>query len=298
MDLQQEGNLTKGERQGFAHSPAAKAGALLLLLACVIGLQAAYDRFGNFERPSAQGGAVPASMVRLIDMGFHSTIASFAWASTMPEIIDLLRGRPGYLEDRAYVNTIDPKLSYPYAFSVLTLPILPNVQNGMGAALAIGREGIANGDADWRVPYYMATNYYLWLKDKKDAQWYYDIAARTPGIPEYAQRFAVNFGIGSNEREKTKQLWETIRDTTNDDLTKVRAQAYIDRLDMLDAIEEAARAYKAAYHAYPANIDALVAKGFLAAIPEDPFGFTFVVHSDGTAGIDLNIPPKTITSAQ
>ena len=80
----------------------------------------------------------------------------------------------------------------------------------------------------------MATDYFLELKDDKDALLYYNLAAHTPGIPDYALRFSLNFGIKSNERQKTEELWATIRDSSNDPDTKERAQAYIDRLEIFD----------------------------------------------------------------
>ena len=157
--------------------------------------------------------------------------------------------------------------------------------------MAIGQRGLANADPDWRIPFYVATNYYLELKDKKDAQWYYDIAARTPGVPAFAERFGLNFGIGSNEREQTKQLWETIRDTTNDGFTKQRAQAYIDRLDILDYLEAAAKIYKQKFGSEPPSVEALAQKNIIPSVPVDPFGFTFVINPDGTAGIDADKIP-------
>lgn len=270
---------------------------LALLLGAVVGLQFSYD----LAKPAAGAslsGAVPPSMLRMVDLGFHPAVASFLWAATMPEILDLFRGRQGYIADLAFLNAVDPKMSYPYAFSVLALPIVPKAvfPDAVNASFAIGRDGLANADADWRIPYYMAINYYLELKDKKDAQWYFDIAARTPGVPSFAARFALNFGIGSNERQKTEQLWETIRDSTNDEFTKARAQAYIDRLTMFDYLEAAVKVYRQKYGAYPATPDDMVTKGIIPSVPQDPFGFTFVINKDGTAGIDLTKLPAYISA--
>ena len=76
----------------------------------------------------------------------------------------------------------------------------------------------------------MAADYFIELKDDKNALWYYNLAAHDPGIPDYALRFSLNFGIRSNDRQKTEELWTTIRDSSNDPDTKDRAQAYITAL--------------------------------------------------------------------
>ena len=158
---------------------------LVLAFAGIIGLQFAYDLLRPIL-PASQAGVLPASMVRLVDMGFHATAASFLWVATMPEIFDLFRGRTEFLSDVSYVNAVDPKMSYPYAFSVLTLPAVQNFPDRMRAAMAIGQRGLANADPDWRIPYYLAADYYLDIKDTKSALQYYDLAARTPGIPPFA----------------------------------------------------------------------------------------------------------------
>ena len=264
---------------------------LVVLFVVVIASQYYYD-----GAKSAYGSSLPQSIspgfIRAADMGFDSTVASFLWVATMPEILDLFNQKTEYLTDRSFVSAVDPKLGYPYAFSVLTLPAVQQFPDAVKYATEIGQEGLRNGDPDWRIPYYMAMNYFLELKDSKSALEYFDLAARTPGIPGFAQRFALNFGIGSNEREKTKELWATIRDSTNDESEKMRAQAYIDRLDIFDYLETAANMYKQKYGAYPASIDALVTKNIIPQIPPDPFGYTFILHSDGTAGIDLSKTPN------
>lgn len=268
--------------------PGVLRGVFLLaaLLAGVTGLQFAYDRVKPPAAPGQASGFSP-EVIRLFDLGFHSTMASALWVSTMPEILDLFHGKKEYFADRAFLSAVDPKLSYPYAFSVLTLPVVPNLPEGVAMAQAIGQEGIANSDPDWRIPYYMAINYYLQLKDLKDALWYFNLAANTPGVPSYAARFSLNFGIEQKERDRVRGIWATVYQSSNDEATKARAAAYIERLNDFDLLESAAGAYKQKYGTYPASPDDLVKKGILPSLPLDPFGFTFVLKSDGTAGIDL-----------
>lgn len=273
-----------------------RAIAIAFVFASVIGLQFAYDDVKPASLPGTAGSFSPGA-VRIFDFGFHSTAASFIWIPTMPEILDMLHGRTEYLTDEAYVNAVDPKLSYPYAFSVLTLPAITTYPAALTDSVSIGQAGLANADADWRISYYMATNYYLYLKDTKDAQLYYDIAARTPGVPGFAKRFALNFGIGANQRQQTEELWETIRDSTNDQFTKDRAQAYIDRLEIFDYLDAASKAYKQKYGVYPTTPQDLVTKGIIPEVPQDPLGFTFVINKDGTSGIDTTQLPPGFSSA-
>ncbi len=265
--------------------------ALCLMLIGLI--QSEYDAT-TFLISASNASPFSPETVRMFDMGFHSAAASFLWITTMPEILDLFNNKTEYLTDRAYLNGVDPKLSYPYAFSVLTLPAVPTSTgylNGVADSFSIGQFGLQNADPDWRIPYYMATNYYLELKDLKSALIYFNIAAQTPDIPYYAKRFAENFGAEQKDRDRVRGLWETIRDTTNDPDTKARAQAYIDRLNMFDYLEAAAAQYKKLYGAEPTNLNQLVQKNIIPAIPQDPFGFTFIIDPSGAVSVDLSNPP-------
>lgn len=268
---------------------------LVLLLLLVVFLQYANDavaKNGPVVPPSAQSGVSPL-MIRLADLGFHPAVGSFLWVTTMPEILDLFGGKTEYFNDLAFTNAVDPKMSYPYAFSVLTLTAVPTstLPNEMQDSITIGKLGLQNADPDWRIPYYMAMNYYLGLHDKKKALEYFDIAARTPGVPQFAARFSLNFGVGTSERKTTEELWATIASSTNDQFQKDRANAYIAHLTALDYLDAASKTYKQKFGTYPTSTDVLVAKGIIPSVPQDPFGFIFYIAKDGDAAVDYaNLP--------
>jgi hypothetical protein len=270
---------------------------LILLFGWVVGLQLAYD----ITRPPVNL-ALPQNlspgMIRAIDLGFNAAAGSFFWIPTMPEVLDLLHSRAEYFTDLAFVNAVDPKLSYPYAFSVLTLPIVPErlFPDAVSRSFEIGTRGIANADPDWRIAYYMAINYYLILKDLPNAARYFDIAAKTPGAPDYAVRFSLNFGIAQRDRDRVRNLWVTVYQSTNDPDTKARAAAYVERMNEFDYLDAALRAYQQRFGARAATLQDLVTKGVISAIPQDPFGFTFMINVDGTTGLDFTKLPSYIIS--
>lgn len=275
-----------------------KIAVLAALLALVALLQFEYDATA-VALPSSGTQEVSPFMVRLLDMGFHPAVASFLWATTMPEILDLWNKKTEYFPDLAFVNAVDPKLSYPYAFSVLTLTAVPAQDDpqALEQSIAIGQQGIAAADPDWRIPYYMATNEFLYAKNDTAAAEYYNMAAETPGVPAYAARFSLNFGIETNQRAKTEQLWETIKASTNDPQEKARAQAYIDHLQDFDYLDAASAQYKKEFGVFPTSTAELVAKGIIPSVPVDPFGFTFIIKKDGTSAIDLNSFPAYMNTS-
>lgn len=272
---------------------------LALLLAGVALIQYEYDATA-LTLPASLPAASSPEMVRMTDMGFHATVASFLWAGTMPEILDLfLHGHTEYIRDLAYLNAVDPRLSYPYAFSVLTLPAIPtsSYPAAIAESFAIGREGLANADPDWRIPYYMAINYYLDLHDLKDAAWYFNVAANTPGVPGYAESFALNFGVNQKERDRVRALWETVYLSTNDPATKARAAAYVERLNDFDYLEAAGKTYYQKFGVYPTSTQELVTAHIIPSVPVDPFGYTFIFRKGGVPDVDTSHPPTYIQNA-
>ncbi|HEY5220548.1 MAG TPA: hypothetical protein VIJ29_00140 [Candidatus Paceibacterota bacterium] len=279
-------------------NPWAKIGVLAALLLLVVLLQFEYDAT-KMTLPASGEQEVSPFMARLLDMGFHPAVASFLWATTMPEILDLWNKKTEYFTDLTFVNSVDPKLSYPYAFSVLTLTAVPAADdpNAVAQAEAIGEQGIANADPDWRIAYYMATNEFLYGNNEQQALYYYNLAAETPGVPSYAERFSLNFGIETDQRQKVEQLWETIKDSTNDPDEKARAQAYIDHLQDFDYLDAASALYKKEFGVFPTSTAELVQKGIIPSVPVDPFGFTFIIQADDTSAIDLNTLPSYMSTS-
>lgn len=269
---------------------------LVLLFAAIIALQYEYDTTA-FALPSSLPVTFTPEMVRVVDMGFDPAVGSFLWASTMPEILDLfIHGHTEYIADLAYLNAVDPKLSYPYAFSVLTLPAVPtsSYPEAISKSFVVGREGLANADSDWRIPYYMAINYYLNEHDLKDAAWYFNLAANTPGVPGYAESFALNFGVNQSDRDRVRNLWETVYQSSNDPSTKARAAGYVERLNDFDYLEAAGRAYRQKFGKYPTSTQELVTGGVIQSVPVDPFGYTFIFRDKGVADIDTTHLPSYI----
>ncbi len=267
-------------------NPTSKTLIIVGLLLCIVSLQMGFDAT-KITLPADTPSGISPEFVRLADMGLHGAVGSFLWVNAMPQLIDLFFNpdHREYLDSLKFLVNVDAKFGYPYAFSVLTIPAIRNLPNRTGIALGIGQYGIDHADPDWRISYYMGADYFLDLKDGVSAARYYDIAARTPGIPTYAKSFALNFSAMRSIRQQTEELWQSIHDTATDEFTRERAQAYIDRLKIFDYLEAAARAYKSRFGAYPTNLDQLVAKGVISELPQDPFGFTFKIQEDGTVGI-------------
>ena len=231
---------------------------------------------------------IPYALVKAANLGLDSAASSLLWLMNVTELPFFQQGTKSFFGNLETINRLDPKFSFPYAFTVIALPLAKNYPRRIDAAIEIGRRGVVNADPDWRIPFYLAATYQLDKLDLEQAIKYYEITAKTPGVPEPIQKFAGNFGISKKLREETKRIWTRIYFSTEDKNLKARAEAYVIRLQLFDALELIAKNYKQRFKTYPKSLDELKEKGFVNKDVEDPLGFP--IYFSGEGQITLNKP--------
>lgn len=255
---------------------------VLVLFGAVFATQYYYDL--QKAKQKTLSIALSPKLAKAFDMGLHSALASFLWIETRTELPFLQNGYQKFAEELNLINTLDPKFSTPYSFSVLVLPIT-EYEGKVKAAIEIGERGVRDADPDWHIPFYLATVYHLYLKDAVNAAKYFDLAAQMPGIPEIIKRFAINYGVLPKLRDQTKQVWLAIYESTDDELAKERARLYVRHYEILDYLDQAAAVYKKQFGEYPKDIEELAAKKIVKEIPRDPFDLEFQMYEGGIVGI-------------
>lgn len=239
-----------------------------------IGVTQYYFDTQKKKHPTTPPTTIPAEVIRIIDLGLHSAASSLMWIYTVQQATDYPEELPKLIQN---VNKLDSRFSYPYAFGALILPAF-GIKN---QAVEIAKQGIANADPDWRIPYYLATTYHIFLKDRKNAGLYFDLAAKTPNAPENIKVVALKYGTSKSAREQTKAIWKSIYENSNDKLIKESAKAHLIQIETTELLEKAVSIYKQKLGKYPKSINDLVSVKILKAIPPSPFGLEFYLDKDG-----------------
>ncbi len=247
----------------------------ILLLAAMVLLQYGFDAEKR-ERPLIPPTILPVQAIKLGDLGLHSAAAALMWIYTIqkvpiktPELIRI-------------VNELDPRFSYPYAFAAFFLPPFKATDQ----AIEIAKKGLEKADHDWRIAYYLATTYHVFLKDRHNAALYFDVAVNTPGAPEKIKLIAARYGASTNALEQSKQIWMSIYETSNDEVVIERAKNYIIHLEIIEILEKAVNIYKQKYGYYPKDINDLVIKRVIKKIPESPLGVKFGLKTNGEITVE------------
>lgn len=256
----------------------------VLLLTAVIGAQTFYDH-ARVEA-AVPPEAISALLVRAGNLGLDTATASFLWLQNISEIPGFSGGQARFFGNLRLINELDPKFSFPYAYTVIALPLARQYAPRVDKAIEIGRIGTMQADPDWRIPFYTASLYQLDKGDYEQAVKFYDITGKTPGVPAGVQKFAANFGISAQLRARTRVIWEAIARAAGDEKTRARARSYVDRLDLFDTIEAAAAAYRSRFGTFPSDLYALAGAGYFREVPKDPLGLPIYLNDRG--GVTLN----------
>lgn len=240
-----------------------------------------------YDKEKAKAGVIEptvfkSDLIKIVDLGLHNAASDLVWLQAIQyfgEGENLTNKKlPEYLN---VATDLDPKFSYPYAFGALVLPGIGFVDEG----IIFAQKGLSEKIEDWRVPYYLATTYHINKNDVANAAIYFDIAANTKNVPDGIRKVAANYGSRADKREKTKQIWIGIYESSNDSIVRERARNYVIHFEILDLLENATAEYKKRFGEYPKNINDLVLKNFLKALPVDPFGFDYQFTPDGKVEI-------------
>ncbi len=145
----------------------------------------------------------------------------------------------------------------------------------------IFRKGFDNNPRNWRLPFYLSTNYFLYLKRYKLAAYYMGRAARLPGRPAFVPLLASRLYAQAGDPRYGLELTEAIYENTRNE--KIR-KALLERMKQLqveinlDALGKSINTYKSRFGRYPASVRELLAGGFIKAVPVDQLGGKYIIN--------------------
>jgi hypothetical protein len=177
------------------------------------------------------------------------------------------------------VTDLDPRHGYAYQ----TAGIVLSSVGGLDESDRILEKGIAKGPPYWSFPFYRSFNEWFYRGDyAKGAQWA-RIAARTPGASANISHLAVSLSSKSGTPEDAIALLSELRATVKDEVTAARLDEQL-KLAVLErdaqALERAAARFRDVNGRDPLSLEELLLNGFIASIPEDPFGGEYKWHID------------------
>jgi hypothetical protein len=135
--------------------------------------------------------------------------------------------------------------------------------------------------------------HYWWRQDYAAAAQWFDRAGAVPGAPWFMKSLAAVTAAEGGNRESSRQMWESIRETTevewlrNDAERRLRQLNALDAIDMLQPIVD--RATKALGRP-PEGWGPLIRARMIPGEPRDPSGAPFEIDASGAVKLSSRSP--------
>lgn len=140
--------------------------------------------------------------------------------------------------------------------------------------------GMRHRTWDYQLPFYAGFNAAYFLHDFKSAAAYMKRAAELSGDPLYTT-LAARYFYESGRSDLGTLFLETMEKGAKDRKVKAVYELRRKALQAVTLLSDAVARYKKEKGEKPASLDALVAAGILANIPQDPYGGRFYLSEDG-----------------
>lgn len=130
------------------------------------------------------------------------------------------------------------------------------------------------------LPFYVGFNNAYFLKDYAAAAKYMQISAEMSG-DSLRTRLASRYLYESNRTGVALAFLDTMIAREKNPAVKKTYQIRKEALQAVEVVDQALAAYRQARGRLPANLEVLVADGFLGEVPRDPYGGEFFLDQDG-----------------
>ena len=147
---------------------------------------------------------------------------------------------------------------------------------------ALLERGMRARDWDWMIPFFIGFNHYYFLRDIDRATEYLMEASRRPGPSEQLASLASRLAFKENRTLNSILFLEAIVRKTQDDRMRENYEIRLKTLRAIRSLEIASERFQARFRRKPRELNELVTRGILTAIPDDPLEGGFLIEEDGT----------------
>jgi hypothetical protein len=134
---------------------------------------------------------------------------------------------------------------------------------------------------NWRLPFYVGCNYFLFLNDNANAAEYLKIASRLPGSPDFLATLAARLDYYAGKSDAAILFLGGLLAETTDPGLRQRLEKRMLALQRASDVEKALQQFKAEHGRMPTAWEELVTEGYLESIPDDPYGGEWIILENG-----------------
>jgi TPR repeat protein len=274
---------------------------LIVLLAGVVGLQAAHEHNGG--RPASTTANMlyvrsPDAMKRLA-LSYDSLLADLYWVRAIQHYGTTRLSTDAETKfDLLYplldlTTSLDPRFTVAYYFGSLFLAEPPPGGPGRpDLAIALLEKGLDALPERWELAQSIGFVHYWWRQDYEEAAAWFGKAAEFPNAPIWMAPLAAVTMAEGGSRDSSRLLWRQIAQGVEDKWFRneaARRLQQLDAMDHLDSLAEVVSAFEQGTGRTPSGWDELWRGGYLPGMPVDPAGVPYRLDS-GVVGLGPGSP--------
>jgi hypothetical protein len=170
-----------------------------------------------------------------VSLGYNQITADIIWFQAIQYYGGYRKGE----HDLAYfegliqlVTDLDPHFVFPYRFGAL---VLSQDMESLDRGISVLRKGMHHNPTNWELPFAIGFLYFVDAGNADMAARYFDLAARMPDAPDLARRFAAFVYLRAGHDEMSIQMWEVLKETTDEPYMRELADRYLEKLKRRNA---------------------------------------------------------------
>ena len=191
-------------------------------------------------------------------------------------------------------TTLDPRFNIAYRFgSVFLSEPYPSGPGRPDLAIALLEKGLRVQPDKWGYMQDIGFVHYWYDHDYRAAAEAFRKASEMPGAPWWLRSLAATTLATGGDRQSSKLMWESIRQSAETDWLRGDAERRLTQLralDEIDALEGVVTDYRRRAGQTPAGWPALVRAGMLRGLPLDPAGTPYELSPDARVTLSRTSP--------
>lgn len=217
-------------------------------------------------------------------------ITDYYWISAVQDFTVWDKEDQTYLNYLKNISTLDPQFEYPYLFYILIIPTRKDIAM-LNNVATLSERGTASIKTSWKIPFYLATQYYLFTKKLHPSEEYLKVAAHVEGAPDgvflmYSTFAGNNVAVNDFGFKTSKKLLKVIADTTDNETIKKISQSGLEQEALQVMLKKGILAFYYKHKRYPVTIQELRTERYIN-VPDIFYTlFSVLIDShDGTFSI-------------
>ncbi len=255
----------------------------ILLISALFSIQRFVDSAGETEGRTRFSFLPDSGSIKRFTFGFDSLLCDIYWLRVVQYVGEKDYSKRGFqwlFHSLDLITDLDEKFDTAYYFGGIALTFMPEFVDLSDEIL---KKGMQRMPDKWRYPWLIGFNNFFYKSDFEKASEYIMQASRIPGSPGYLPFLASKLLARANKPETAFSFLENMYAQTEDPILREKIEERMRRVIVerdLVSLEEAVQMFKEELGRFPATLEELVSKGFITAIPEEPYGGHYYLDSE------------------